>query len=683
MKKGVFSNLNLILFFILSFSVLARDLYVSPSGNNSGEGTISSPYRTISYALEQSQAGDTIILREGEYNEAIRIRNQRITIKNYQGEHVLVYTPINDENIDTTIIIDVDADGTVIDGLEITGGYYYGIMLFTKWDWGEEDRTGATDITIKNCNIHHTGRDCIKITPQCDRVTIENCEIHHSGARYGENAEGIDNVNSDYMVVRNCYIHDTGSTGVYVKGGGTNAIIEKNIIENCGEIGVAIGFDTSPEYFDIEINPDRYEAIDSIVRNCLIINTELAGIAFYAAKNCGAYNNTLINTANSGHSEIYFGITLQDWEPDSDPNDGIGYRPPNTGITVKNNIVYRDNSSTTPAVSIRTFYHEGDVGRVNGYKEDEMPEMDNNCYFHKNSSIYFSDSRPGNEMENATFTQWQQHIDGENNSLVKDPLFAEGYKLQSESPCIGKGDSNVPVDDDLDGNRRNIPFDLGCYQTNSGENNENGTVYYFPHIAHRNYTTYLIAYNPGEESANFTLKVADENGFERTTQSFTIQRFETIKIKVSDFADGNGMSAKVYLNSGKAIFKAVYFNTDNGMAEFLLENSLHSQLAYTFPSYNNSITWNGIVIFNGSEETVSVSISAFKDGNQVGTANITLLPFCKIAEVVGEEGGLFPDLGIDGFDFIVVSSDSQCLCGLNISGEYQDKLVFTPAIPLN
>ena len=674
MKK----NHYLLFLLLFSVSLFAKEIYVSPSGSNSGDGTINSPYRTISYALEQTQGGDTVILRQGEYNEAVRIRVP-ITLKSYPGEHVKIYTGIDNENIDTTLTIDVDADGTVIDGLEITGGYYYGIALFTKWDWGEEDRSGATDITIKNCNIHHTGRDCIKITPECDRVIIENCEIHHSGARYGENAEGIDNVNADYMVVKDCYIHDTGSTGVYVKGGGTNAVIERNIVENCGELGVAIGFDTSPEYFDTDTNPERYEAISCVVRNCLIINTQYAGIGFYAAKNCAAYNNTLVNTANSEQSEIYFGVSLQDWEPDPDPNDGIGYRPPNTGITVKNNIVYRDNLSTTPAVYIRTFYHDGDVGRVNGYKEGEMPNMDYNCYYHLNSSPAFYDLRPDSTMENASFSEWQSHINNESHSFVQNPVLTDDYKLGEGSPCIGSGDSSVPVSDDLEGNTRNSPYDIGCYQTNS---EEEGTVYYFTHIAHRNYTTYLIAYNPSEENVKFTLKIADNDGNVKITQDFTLQPFNIKKIKVSEFADGEGMSAKVYLKSGNAIFKGVYLNTDNGMAEFLLESSLHHKLAYTFPSYNTSITWNGIVIFNGCAETINVNIKAYKNGNEVGNTGLSLAPFTKIAQVVGSEGGLFPELGIDGFDFIIVETNSDSISGLNISGEGQEKLVFTPAIAL-
>ena len=311
-----------------------------------------------------------------------------------------------------------------------------------------------------------------------------------------------------------------------------------------------------------------------------------------------------------------------------------------------------------------------------------MPDMDYNCYYHTNSTPTFYDLRPNSTMENANLSQWQSHINNENHSFVQNPVLTADYKLGDGSPCIGTGDSNVPVTDDLDGNPRTTSFDLGCYQTTSGSNEEEGTAFYFTHIAHRNYTTYLIAYNPYGENAQFTLKVADNSGMVRVTQNFTLQPLTTEKIKISDFANGEGMSAKVYLKSGNAIFKGVYFNTDNGMAEFLLESSLYSKLAYTFPSYNTSMTWNGIVIFNGSSENITVIVKAYKDGNEVGNTQLSLAPFTKIAQVVGSEGGMFPSLGIDGFDFITVETDSASISGLNISGEGQEKLVFTPAIPL-
>ena len=67
---------------------------------------------------------------------------------------------------------------------------------------------------------------------------------------------------------------------------------------------------------------------------------------------------------------------------------------------------------------------------------------------------------------------------GEGNVLYQDPLFknaARGnYRLQSRSPCVGKGDASVYPDvekaKDLDGRSRlfNRTLDLGCYENHSG-----------------------------------------------------------------------------------------------------------------------------------------------------------------------------------------------------------------------
>ncbi len=673
----------LVLLIICSVSGLASTIYVSSSGNDqTGTGKISSPFATISHALDVSNAGDTIQVRAGTYNEAVRIRNANITLKSYNNEHVIIHTPIDDENLDTTVTLDVDADGSTLDGLEITGGYYYGIMLFTRWDWGDpNDRTGVSHITIQNCNIHDTGRDCVKITPGCDYLTIANCEIYNSGIRYDGNAEGIDNVNSDYMVVQDCYIHDTATTGVYAKGGAIGAVIERNIVENCGEIGVALGFDTSPEYFDLTVNPDRYENIGGVVRNCLIRNTDMAGIAFYAAKDASAYNNTLIDTAQSEQSAVYFGVSLQDWEPDTDPNDGIGYRPASTNIHVENNIVLQDTSISTPMVFIRTFYHEGDVGRVNAM--DGMPVMDYNCYWHGNGPLAFTDQRPGYEMENGSLSDWQNHIGSEGHSFVADPSLDSEYHPMEGSPCIDAGDSTVPVSDDLDKNSRTAPFDIGAYEVSGAQPPAEGTTYYLPHIAHSNYTTYLLAYTPANEQAEFRMSLYADDGSLLQNGSYTLAPHSTMKIDISSLSGAMAMAATVTLTGGAGVFKCVYFNTAGGMAEFLLDGNLSSQLMYLFPSYNDSVSWNGLACWNTSDSTISVTLTAYAGGVSVGAQSVSLAPMENLVDVIGPGGSLFNSLGLHDFDMIQIQSAAPVLSGLNISGDGQEKLVFTPAVRLN
>ncbi len=685
MGKRRIGTMKFVLLLMLTWAVTGQGatFYVSPSGNDgSGNGSISVPFLTITHALDTSSAGDIILIREGIYNEAVRIRNANITLQAYNEEHVIIHTPINDESLDTTVTIDVDADGGTLDGLEITGGYYYGVMLFTKWDWGDaSDRSGATHVTIQNCKIHDTGRDCIKITPECDDLTISNCEIYNSGKRYDGNAEGVDNVNSDRMRVRDCYVHDTATTGVYAKGGAIDAVIERCVIENCGEIGVALGFDTSPEYFDITVNPDRYENIGGVVRNCLIRNTIYAGIAFYAAKNASAFNNTIVNTAQSGHSSIYFGVSLQDWEPDPDPNDGIGYRPASVNIHVENNVVLQDASITAPVVFIRTFYHEGDVGRVNGM--EGMPIMDHNCYWCGTTAPTFTDQRPGFELSAGDFSQWQAHIGAEAHTLVSNPLLDTSYRPLEGSPCIEAGDSTVPVTDDLDGNPRTAPFDIGAYELSGEQPPEDGTSYYLPHIAHGNYTTYLLAYTPADEFAKFQISLYGDNGAFLERGSYTISPYRAMKIDISSLSASAGMAAIVTLTEGTAVFKGAYFNTSGGMAEFLLGSNLSNRLMFLFPSYNDAVDWNGLACWNTSEDSISMTLSAYSQGVIVVSRTVSLAGKENLVDVIGPAGSLLSSLGLHDFDMIQVQTSSSVLSGLNISGEGQGKLVFTSAVNVN
>lgn len=78
--------------------------FVSPSGSNSNSGTEASPWLTFEYALANTAAGGTIVLRAGTYHEgkvfinsssnnnsgyvALSTGNANLTIQNYPGEEV-------------------------------------------------------------------------------------------------------------------------------------------------------------------------------------------------------------------------------------------------------------------------------------------------------------------------------------------------------------------------------------------------------------------------------------------------------------------------------------------------------------------------------------------------------------------------------------------------------------------
>lgn len=438
-----------------SFS-LEGAIWVATDGVNAlGRGTENQPFRTIPFALSQCSGGETILVRSGVYTEPVRVRHPNITLRSAPGHWAVIQVPTDDPQIPIALRMDVDSSGSKIQSLEIIGGYYYGIKFETRWDWGGEDRSGASHIIVEDCKIHDTGRDCIKITPGCDYITIRRCEIYRSGvgiANLGPgrnpNAEGIDNVNGDYMIVQESHIYDISTTGIYFKGGAQNCIVERNLIENCGHSGVLVGFDTSPEFFDLTVNPDYYESIHGVVRNNVILHTRYAGIGLYAAKDAHVYNNTLIQTAKDGMSPIFFGIAFQDWAQEAG-------RPSSIRPRIINNIVVQEGIDG-PMVTIRYSNELGGLSALEG-----LPMMDHNCY-HTTSDAWFQDRRPTSYLERGSFATWQAHIQGEAHSMIADPLMIDLYTLQTDSPCIDAAKYLEYVSYDVDNQKRTRPFDIGA-----------------------------------------------------------------------------------------------------------------------------------------------------------------------------------------------------------------------------
>ncbi len=452
--------LAITMFFIsLSGTVVAAPsgttIYVSTAGSDaSGNGSINNPFRTIGYALTIAVAGDEIVLRgtpalsNNIYAESIRIQRPDITIRSQTGEWAIIQCPVNNASIGQCVRFDVDSDGSRLQRVEVIGGYYYGIKLETKWDWGGPDRSGASNILLEEVKVHDTGRDAIKITPGCDDVTIRRAEIFNTGVRDNTNAEGIDNVNGDRMIVQDSYLHDIATNGIYFKGGSMDSVVERNHIERIGGAGVLVGFDTSPEYFDLTVNPAYYESIRGVVRNNIIRNTQGAGIGLYAAKDAQIWNNTLVDTAQRDHSPIYFGIAFQDWAPQAG-------RPPSVNPVIRNNLVYQSGGLPTECVYIRYTNELGGLSALSG-----MPDMDYNLYFHAGGGCRFTDRRPTSLLDKGTFSQWQAHIGGESHSLTSAlQLTTDGHLLAS-SPAVDTGVCAGAPTDDFDGNHR--PQGAGC-----------------------------------------------------------------------------------------------------------------------------------------------------------------------------------------------------------------------------
>jgi hypothetical protein len=427
--------LYIILLFVTSQVVAQQVYFVAPSGNDANNGTEQSPLKTVTRALNLANAGAEIVLRAGTYNESVKVQDENITIRSFEGENATITTSNTNGSPDQTIWFQ-ERGGKLLN-VNVIGGFYYAV----KFERG--------DALVKNCRIHDSGRDCIKIVPGANNITIEQCEIYNSGQRDDSNAEGIDNVNGDGFVLRESYIHDTGTTGVYVKGGGRNCLIERNLIMNTGNAGVLLGFFTDEEFYrldnDPDANPEYYGNIDGVVRNNIIVNTSGPGIGLFASINSKVYNNTLVNVARDSRGGVHF-------EPLDD--DGNGTPTPVVNPTVINNIVVMN--STRPILEGRK------VGSVNSLSGSIS--INNNLYHRVTGTPGFSLNGTGNK----NFTQWKTDTGLDAQSLTSDPLLNANYHLPANSPAIGKGQTIAANTIDYDRGNRVQPFDIGADQFGQG-----------------------------------------------------------------------------------------------------------------------------------------------------------------------------------------------------------------------
>jgi parallel beta-helix repeat protein len=455
-------RITTLLFFCMGGMVTSQTTrYVSTTGNNANPGTFGSPYLSPVYAATQCEEGDTIEIMGGTYmlSGIIRLTHNHMTIRSRAGEWAILQAPVNDINIDYPIYIQEPGMHHInIERLEIVGGYYYGIKTESDFDnrIPGYPNIGTTDITIKNCRIHDTGRDCIKITPASNRVHILNCEIYNSGVGpsniSAQNAEGIDNVNGDEMFVYGCYIHDIFSNGMYAKGGAANCIIENNLIVDCGEGGALLGYwDTDEEWFDtlgVPENLKYQESVNSTIKNNIILNCNYEGIGLYGVYLSKVYNNTVVNCAINEHAALFIG-------QGSIYNSLGEINPPSRDFIVQNNIFQVNTSSMRYAVEVR---------EQNGAMLAGTNTLGYNRYYQGGSPILFS--WYGTDYD---FSNWQTNAGfDQTGSVTGDPDLNADFHLNASSPCIDAGiNTSAVVVVDYDGDVRTAMVDMGADEYNS------------------------------------------------------------------------------------------------------------------------------------------------------------------------------------------------------------------------
>lgn len=406
----------------------ARTLYVAPDGSNGSAGTLAQPLADPASALRRAAPGDTVVLRAGRYDLAkpLRITEDGITLAGAPGEAALLAAPTSDE-ADVAHVVVITASRVTLSNLEIRGGSYYGVKI----DVGEAGKP-ARSVTLRDCRIGGTGRDCVK-TFNADDLLIEDCDIGPSGVRDASNAEGIDSIGSHGVTIRRNHVHDTATNGIYLKGGATDGLVEACRIENVAHAaGILLGQDTDAEFMR---DGAQYEAIRCTARNNIVVNTGGAGLGTYSGDNISFQNNTLYNVARESSAGIWVGINRRN----------IAAR----AIDMKNNIVV--TSGERPFVYL--------------LKAQGPVDSDYNLFSTLGKAGHFRIERNG-KVSTLTLSAWQQSTGGDKHSKNSAPRLdaANLFRPLSGSPAVSGGIELPGLTSDFRGKPRHKGkrFDIGA-----------------------------------------------------------------------------------------------------------------------------------------------------------------------------------------------------------------------------
>jgi hypothetical protein len=478
-------------------AIIGTAFYVSTTGSDSNPGTLSSPWRTIQHASNSVQAGDTVYVRAGVYNESVNIPVSGsalagpITFQTYPGENAVIDgTGLIPSTSGTQGLINIVNQSYIsIEGFEIrnyqtssasatpagvwvsgsgsniqllnnlvhdivttseTTGSAFGIAVY-----GTAAPASLDAVTISGNQVYNlrTGNsESVNVDGNVTNFLITNNVIHDND-NIGIDIIGFEGVSPDpaYDYARNgtvagntvyniSAINNPGernqydANGIYVDGG-SQVVIERNLIHN-----VDIG---------IEMASEHQGRVTSFViaRNNLVYSANSIGITIggYASNvggtdHCTIVNNTLFenDAKNTGSGEFQ-----------------IQYYATNN--VFKNNIVYASSQGLI----------------INNYtnSEPDPADVDYNLYYSPLSASS-ADFR-WNSTDHVGFLSYQSATGKDSHSHYADPQFfsltTPNLQIQATSPAVNAGINLGPTvvgTLDFAGNPRlsGTNIDIGAYE---------------------------------------------------------------------------------------------------------------------------------------------------------------------------------------------------------------------------
>jgi type VI protein secretion system component Hcp len=411
-------------------------LYVSTTGNNTGDGSTANPYATIAYGVSQLKAGDTLYIEAGTYQQS-------------GAGAVLTTSGTADAHITIEGVGNVVIEGT---GTVTYAGYTVASNFNPAFDTG-----GQSYIDFKNLTVDNL-RAPVKVSTNSSYIDIDG--VNADRDHFGLWIDGANNVSAHNMTITNCRngVRTDSTAGVT-----PHDILLENI-DSSGAKDVYSGFDTAYR------NGDGF--ILEYGNNITILN-------------CKSHDNW-----DSGFDIKATNVYLEG--VDSYGNYHQGVKIWGSGIVFKDSMIRDTRSLPGDPVASEGFGVNNRGGSVtfinttfaNNYAADIRTDNQigipitvlENCIIARNlSSGKLWEDTVGTITDSNNI--WYNATTGSagftlsSTSKFIDPKFVDltgnDFHLQSGSPAINAGNISYPIGPtDFDGNTRvnGASVDIGAYE---------------------------------------------------------------------------------------------------------------------------------------------------------------------------------------------------------------------------
>lgn len=479
-----------------SATLVANAHYVSTSGNNANPGTSASPWRTIQYAANRANAGETVYIRGGTYHESVTVNvsgsasGGAITFQSYPGETAILdgtglTAPTSGNNgllniVDHSYIKIVGLEirnyagsstsqvpvGIWITGastnIQILSNHIHNIANTARSSnanalglgvYGSNPTTAISNLIIDGNTLDHLtlgSSESLALDGNVQNWAITNNVIHDNN-NIGIDAIGFEGVSSSAATdqARNgtisgntvynitaygnpAYGNTFGADAIYCDGC-TQVTIERNVVHNSD--------------FGVEVASEHANKLSSYVnvRSNVIYGNNISGLTIGGydssrggTDHCNFVNNTFYNndTQNSGSGEFQ-----------------IQYY--STNNVFKNNIVYAGAQDLF----------------INGYTSSSGINADYNLYFAADGASASTWTSKGQSI--TGFPAYVTTSTNDRHSKFANPLYASlttpNFHVAANSPAVSAGinlGSAVVGTEDLAGNARVLGtnIDIGAYE---------------------------------------------------------------------------------------------------------------------------------------------------------------------------------------------------------------------------